>query len=319
MKIILNTLEQSHFVFKMYFALILRKIGYGSKLSVKCQAEETARLWTDKYCHYLGIFIIMGMVQMSGRRAPSTQKRSFSSIRKRNKTKKENKKKEKKKALVKTKEDAKDLSMLTKIAYCEGVGDKTDAFIGSSYSISGPIYKAVASVLCGIVLQSFKNDILPWLLNKMKTNQLTVTAEQVAKHMEMKCRKQLENPMNTLYWSFFASEQETIECDAYEMTKLKLQQTVYTYLRRCVNYILINVFGLEIGGLFVDKIVTAIKVVNLSLLNLNTWICKLAGLIELATLKILSSSSCLFKGKQKQDLIKSMGPELRLFDNGIKF
>ena len=238
---------------------------------------------------------------------PSTKKRSFSSIRNRNK-----RKKEKEKALVKKKDDEKGLSNITtKIAYCEGVGN----------TVTGPVYKTLATSLVSIIVYNLYNKIVPWLSDKVKSNEYiegaTTTFDIFLKKMEKECEVDLSTWWGKIQ-SYTRSKKSKIACKMYDNAKVELKWNIDNLFEKTVNWILTSVFGIPVvaGGSFaIVKFLNLAKAVRMTLSKSNELICYVAGLIEKLVMKLYYT--CTFK--QKQDLIKSMGPELQLFDNSIKF
>ena len=106
----------------------------------------------------------------------------------------------------------------------------------------------------------------------------------------------------------------------YDNAKVELKWNTDKLFEKTVNWILTNVYGITIvGGSIVvfDKFLNIFKAVRATLSTSNKIICYVAELIEKLVMKLYST--CMFKGKEKQDLIKTLSSELRLFDSGIKF
>jgi len=290
--------------------------------------EAIASTWATKHCHYLGILISIWVFKMSGR---AQRRKRWSSI-KRAAQKKERQKKEKgekKKSTAEDKEGLIDqvkqfleiLKRLPKnVLYCENVGD--------GY-LDGPLYKGLASFIVGniyvyfvryfnSVMEGYFVDTAKYFTNVTYLNNLASWA----------CAPSIDNKV-TGFW--LSNPFTSSACGNYLLNK----QSIKNWINDCISYVVLAL--LSLFGFFVNKNEDGVLITKKSweewlnnfnfapgklgykipvqaLININDIICTVAKMIER-----LVNYTCQIKKKEKQDLIKSMSSELRLFDNSLKF
>ncbi|MAD25457.1 MAG: hypothetical protein CMO44_14945 [Verrucomicrobiales bacterium] len=273
----------------------------------------------------------MWIIQMSGRRGPPRKKTPFSRIRNRNKIKKE-KEKEKEEKKKSTDEDKEGLVNQVKqfleilkrlpknVLYCENVGD--------GY-LDGPLYKGLASFIVGSiyvyfvryfnsVMEGYFVDTAKYFTNVTYLNNLASWA----------CAPSINNKI-TGFW--LSNPLTSSTCGNYLLNK----QSIKNWINDCISYVVLAL--LSLFGFFVNKNEDGVLITKKSwkewlnnfnfapgkvgekipvqaLININDIICTVAKMIER-----LLNYTCQIKKKEKQDLIKTLSSELRLFDNSIKF